>query len=49
MVLQDVLDEYVSVERASKDYGVVIDKDKNSIDIKATNELRKKLRQEKNK
>jgi N-methylhydantoinase B len=44
MVLQDVLDEYVSIESAMMDYGVVIDKVSNSIDLKATDELRKKLR-----
>lgn len=43
IVLNDVLNGYVSIESAKKDYGVVIDpsKGKLSIDEKATGELRK--------
>lgn len=40
LVLRDVLDEYVSIERARSDYAVVIDSTGAGIDIKATNELR---------
>ena len=39
-VLQDVLDEYVSIEGAARDYGVVIEPDTLTIDGKATNKLR---------
>ncbi len=39
-VLQDVLDEYVSVEGAARDYGVVIESEFMTIDEKATNALR---------
>jgi len=43
-VLEDVLDEYVSIEGARKDYGVVIDKKTTEISHAATKELRKNLR-----
>lgn len=49
-VLEDVIDEYVSIERAAKDYGVVvhcIDKDvcDFSVDLEATSALRTAQRQ----
>lgn len=43
-VLEDVLDEYVSVEGAKRDYGVVIDEKRMEIDPAATRELRENLR-----
>jgi N-methylhydantoinase B len=43
-VLDDVTNEYVSVEGARKDYGVVIDKGTMTIDENATRESRKALR-----
>ncbi|WHY94777.1 hypothetical protein QNK12_15525 [Neobacillus cucumis] len=48
-VLEDVIDEYVSIERAEKDYGVVIkeidrDLDQFEIDIEATNAAREFIR-----
>jgi N-methylhydantoinase B len=43
MVLEDVIDEYVSIESALGDYGVVIDEKTWAIDEKATTALRKKL------
>lgn len=48
-VLEDVIDEYVSVDRAAKDYGVVIraidpEIDHYEVDEAATTELREKLR-----
>jgi len=36
----DVVNEYISIENAKKDYGVIIDPQKFEIDIKATNKLR---------
>lgn len=45
-VRDDVLDEYVSVEGAAHDYGVVIDNKTMKIDLGASEKLRKKLRQE---
>ncbi len=50
-VMNDVEDDYVSLERAAKDYGVILslkDKDraKYSIDLEKTNTTRKKLRKE---
>lgn len=39
-VLDDVLDEYVSLEAAERDYGVVIDPNKLEIDYDATGSLR---------
>jgi N-methylhydantoinase B len=41
--LQDVLDEYVSIEGAARDYGVVIEPDTLTIDGKATNKLRSSM------
>lgn len=48
-VLEDVIDEYVSIERAEKDYGVIIkeidrDLDKYEIDLDSTNEAREYIR-----
>lgn len=48
-VLEDVIDEYVSVERAAKDYGVVViendrDLDDFTVDHAATTQLRKSIR-----
>jgi N-methylhydantoinase B len=45
-VLDDVLDEYVSVEGARRDYGVIIDPEALCIDRKATEELRGRLARE---
>ena len=42
-VLEDVLDEYVTIEGAEKDYGVVINREGMEIDHEATRELRKRL------
>lgn len=42
MVLEDVLDEYVSVEGAESDYGVVIDRKTLKVDEEATTKLREK-------
>ena len=39
-VLQDVLDEYVSIEGAARDYGVVIDAESLTVDDRATEKLR---------
>ncbi len=41
LVLEDVLDEYVSLESARRDYGVVIDKTAMTVDDAATGDLRK--------
>jgi N-methylhydantoinase B len=48
-VLEDVIDEYVSVERAAKDYGVVISEDDDApdgylVDADATAKLRDEIR-----
>jgi N-methylhydantoinase B/oxoprolinase/acetone carboxylase alpha subunit len=43
-VVRDVIGEYVSIEMASKQYGVVIDPETMSVDEKATIELRADLR-----
>jgi N-methylhydantoinase B len=40
LVLKDVLDRYVTVDRAREDYGVVIDAQKMSVDVQATQSLR---------
>jgi N-methylhydantoinase B len=50
-VLEDVIDEYVSIERAKKDYGVIIkevdrDLDLFEIDYEATNAERNQIRRE---
>ena len=42
-VLQDVVDEYVSIEGAARDYGVVIDPGTMTVDVKATETLRASL------
>lgn len=42
-VLSDVIDEYVSIEGAAKDYGVVIDPTTWTVDAAATTALREKL------
>lgn len=44
-VRQDVINAYVSVESAERDYGVVIDPHTLEIDIKATERLRKQMRE----
>jgi N-methylhydantoinase B len=44
-VLEDVLEDYVSVESAARDYGVVIDLDGERVDLVATEELRRKRRE----
>jgi N-methylhydantoinase B/oxoprolinase/acetone carboxylase alpha subunit len=43
LVLKDVINGYISLEAAKNEYGVVIDPEKLTIDIQATNELRRKL------
>jgi N-methylhydantoinase B len=43
-VLWDVMNDYISVERAKDVYGVVIDPDTHEIDHEATGALREKLR-----
>jgi N-methylhydantoinase B len=45
-VLDDVLDEYVSLESARRDYGVFIDEKTMRIDHEATGKLRKQLERE---
>jgi N-methylhydantoinase B len=44
LVLQDVLNGYVSAAKAKEDYGVVIDEGAMEVDIKATEELRKRMK-----
>ena len=39
-VRRDVIDGYVSIEKARQDYGVVIDPQSYEVDEKATQELR---------
>ena len=46
MVLADVLDEYVSIASAEKDYGVVIDHRQMVLDRAATEKLRSKIKAE---
>jgi hypothetical protein len=41
-----VLDEYVSLEGAARDYGVVLDEETLAVDELATVELRARLRRE---
>ena len=43
-VLEDVVDEFVSLDSAREDYGVVIDADAGTVDLKATEETRARLR-----
>jgi hypothetical protein len=45
-VLEDVIDEYVSIEAASKDYGVVIDPKAMRINAEATARLRKEIKKD---
>lgn len=45
LVLQDVLDEYVSIEGARRDYGVVIDPVSLTVDEVATQKLREGMRE----
>jgi N-methylhydantoinase B/oxoprolinase/acetone carboxylase alpha subunit len=49
-VARDIVEEYVSVEGAARDYGVVIigEGEESRVDVKATNALRKSLRSKKN-
>ncbi|MFC1814378.1 hydantoinase B/oxoprolinase family protein [Thermodesulfobacteriota bacterium] len=47
LVLKDVLDGYVSLEKAEEDYDVVIDREFGTIDEKATEVLRKRNRKAK--
>jgi len=44
LVESDVMDGYVSLERAREDYGVVIDQETLKVDVKATRTLRASLR-----
>lgn len=48
LVLNDVLNEYISPERAKNVYGVVIDLGKKRVDYKATKQLREELGKAKN-
>jgi N-methylhydantoinase B/oxoprolinase/acetone carboxylase alpha subunit len=43
-VLEDVLDEYVSVARARDDYGVVVNPDTMELDQESTERLRAEMR-----
>jgi N-methylhydantoinase B len=45
LVLRDVLDRYVTIDAARKDYGVAIDADTLTVDVAATRELRGQSRQ----
>lgn len=45
-VLEDVIDEYVSIEAAGKYYGVVIDEKSMSVDQKGTETLRVRIRKD---
>jgi len=42
-VLEDVVQGYISIEKAKTDYGVVINPDVLEIDVKATELLRKNM------
>ena len=44
LVEKDVLNEKVSIQRARKDYGVVIDKSTMKVNLNATKELRKTVK-----
>lgn len=46
LVLGDVLDGYVTIQRAADDYGVVIDPQSLALDLEVTQELRKRRRTE---
>ncbi|MFQ6065667.1 MAG: hydantoinase B/oxoprolinase family protein [bacterium] len=43
-VLLDVINGYVSLQKAKEEYGVVIDEDKMKIDVKATRQLRDNMK-----
>jgi N-methylhydantoinase B len=43
LVLNDVINEYITIDEAREIYGVVIDKQTLKIDIEKTKELREKL------
>jgi N-methylhydantoinase B len=43
-VREDVVDEFVSLESAREDYGVAIDADAGTVDLKATEDLRARMR-----
>ena len=43
LVREDVINEFVSLERAREDYGVIIDPNTLSVDYKATNQIRNDL------
>jgi N-methylhydantoinase B len=43
-VLEDVVDDFVSLDSAREDYGVVIDADAGTVDLKATEETRARMR-----
>jgi N-methylhydantoinase B len=43
-VKEDVLDEYVSLEGARRDYGVILDRESPEVDWEATAALRHRLR-----
>ena len=42
-VLQDVLDEYISIDGAARDYGVIIESETMTVDTTATKTLRASL------
>jgi len=44
MVLQDLINEYISSAKAREEYGVVIDEKEMKVDLKATQSLREKMR-----
>ncbi len=44
MVLSDIINEYISFDKAAEDYGVVIDAQKMSVNEEATRELRAKMK-----
>ena len=43
LVLEDVINEYVSIESAREDYGIIIGMNTLKIDYQATNQLRNEL------
>jgi N-methylhydantoinase B len=43
-VLEDVLDEYVSIDKARTDYGVVVQPQIMKLDLEATERLRAEMR-----
>jgi N-methylhydantoinase B len=42
-VLNDILDEYVSLDKAREDYGVVISENSMTVDMEATRKLRREM------